>query len=480
MARRDFAIFVELAFPILHPGKTLVHASYLDVLVALMESCAAGRKPRVIVNLPPGFMKSMLISIMYVAWRLGVDPTLKFVCISYGDDLAHKHSASTRKLMQSPEYRAIFPGTVLDKKAEDWLTTTKGGYRYATAVGSDITGFRPTEIIVDDPIEPEKGSSELAKEKIRSWISSSVLTRFEDNAKNVFILVMHRVAPDDLAGTLQTQGGYFTLSLPLVAEKEEAFGSRGDVIMTRQPGELLHPGRMTEEQLERLKREISPHAFASQYQQRPVLGGSGMCSIDRLARYDKPPKFELTIHSWDIGATLEGNPSVCTKWGVTTDSAGRDNIYLTDVVRLKLEIPDVRAAIKAHDKLDKPDLIVLDHRGVGIGVEQDLRKAGYRHLYAASKDGTSNDSKIDRFGRALLYMYDGVVKYPVSGTFLDDVLYALATFPELKEFDLIDSITQLVAFLPRRADVRTAETPADEFVIDHDLGHRNATFTSML
>jgi phage terminase large subunit-like protein len=118
--------------------------------------------------------------------------------------------------------------------------------------------------------------------------------------------------------------------------------------------------------------------------------------------------------------------------------------YFRDV----LVLPDVRAAIKAQDKLDKPDLIVLDHRGVGIGVDQELRKAGYRHLYAASKDGTSNDSKIDRFGRALIPMYDGVVKYPLSGTFIDDVLYALATFPELKEFDLIDSITQLVAFLP--------------------------------
>src|SRR5262245_42485325 len=87
-----------------------------------------------------------------------------------------------------------------------------------------------------------------------------------------------------------------------------------------------------------------------------------MCSVDRLARYDEPPKFESIIHSWDIGATLEGNPSVCTKWAVARDSAGRDNIYLTDVVRLKVEIPDVRAAIKAHDRIDKPDLIILDHR----------------------------------------------------------------------------------------------------------------------
>ena len=161
------------------PARSLLHAPYLDVLVALMESCAAGRKRRVIVNLPPGYMKSMLISIMYVAWRLGVDPTLKFICISYGDDLAHKHSASTRKLMQSPVYRAIFPGTVLDKKAENWLSTTKGGHRYATAVGSDITGFRATEIIVDDPIEPEKGVRNSQKKKcVRGYqVRSSLASR---------------------------------------------------------------------------------------------------------------------------------------------------------------------------------------------------------------------------------------------------------------------------------------------------------------
>jgi len=450
VARRDFGTFVELAFQVLHPGKKLIHASYLDVLVRLLEGCADGSNPRVIVNLPPGFMKSMLISIMYVAWRLGVDPTAKFVCISYGDDLANKHAASTRTLMLSPVYRAIFPGTVLDKKSEGWLTTTKGGYRYATAVSSDITGFRPTEIIVDDPIEPEEGSSELVKQKLRSWISSSVLTRFEDNAKNVFILVMHRVAPDDLAGTLQKQGGYFTLSLPLIAEEGETFVTEKDVtIMTRQPGELLHPGRMTQEDLERLKREISPHAFASQYQQRPVLGGSGMCRIDRLARYDAPPKFELMIHSWDIGATLEGNASVCTTWGVAKDPDGRDNIYLTNVIPLKLELPDVRAAIKAQDKIDKPDLIVLDHRGVGIGLYQDLRRAGYRHVYETGTDKTSNETKIKRFERTLIPMYDGLVKFPVSAPYLEAVIYALATFPHLKEFDLVDSITQLIGSLQR-------------------------------
>ena len=65
-----------------------------------------------------------------------------------------------------------------------------------------------------------------------------------------------------------------------------------------------------------------------------------------------------------------------------------------------------------------------------------------------AKRGTLTDSKEDRFAKALLNMYDGVVKFPVSAPYLEDVLYALATFPHLKEVDLIDSITQLVAFLP--------------------------------
>jgi len=102
-------------------------------------------------------------------------------------------------LMLSPICRAIFPGTILRKKAENWLETTKGGYRYATAVCSDITGFRPNGILLDDPMEPLDAYSELAKEKLRTWISSSVITRFEDNSKSLFVLVMHRVAPTTFA-----------------------------------------------------------------------------------------------------------------------------------------------------------------------------------------------------------------------------------------------------------------------------------------
>ncbi len=375
LARIDFGTFFEIAFRILNPGKTLDYAPYLDLLIALMTRCGDGRQSRLIINLPPGFMKSLIVSIIYVAWRLGVDPTTKFVCISYGQDLANKHSVSTRTLMLSPAYRAIFPGTVLVKKEEHWLATSEGGYRYATAVGSDITGFRPNQIIADDPAEPLDGFSERAKEKLRTWLSSSVMTRFEDNSKNLLIVVMHRIAHDDICDTLERQGGYRIIALPFKAEKYIGLTEKsGRKIFEIRPGEFLNPNRATEKDWDQLKRELAPYTIASLYQQRPSLSGSGLFSIDRLARYKAPPaKFEAIILSWDIGATVEGNATVCTKWGLTQNGNGKDVLFLLDVFTLKLELPDVRAAIKMRDKLDKPDLIVIDHRGVGLGVLQDLR-----------------------------------------------------------------------------------------------------------
>jgi hypothetical protein len=55
-----------------------------------------------------------------------------------------------------------------------------------------------------------------------------------------------------------------------------------------------------------LKARIAPHVFASQYQQRPEAGGTGYCSIERLARYAEAPPFELIVHSWDIASTNGG------------------------------------------------------------------------------------------------------------------------------------------------------------------------------
>ena len=122
-ARVDFWCFVELMFPVLYPGQELVYAGYLELIATLLMGVAKRKYRNVVINLPPRHMKSALASILYPAWRLGCDPTVKFICISYGDDLAHDLSAQTRKIMRSPLYKD-FPGTVLDKNAMDYIRTT--------------------------------------------------------------------------------------------------------------------------------------------------------------------------------------------------------------------------------------------------------------------------------------------------------------------------------------------------------------------
>ena len=451
LARVDFATFFELAFPVLHNGNPVVWAQYLDLLTHVLLGAADRRCRRLMLNLPPGHMKSMLVSIMYVAWRLGRDPTAKFICISYGDDLAHYLSSRTRDLMLSAVYRNIFPGTVLKNKAQDFLTTTKGGYRYATAVSSDITGFRADEIIIDDPLQPADATSGLEKDKVNKWIQDSVLSRFKHPSEGVMIMVGHRVAPDDPFGILEQTGNWKVFKLPLVAESREIFIRASDksLLMFRKPGDILNPNWMTDEDVERLKSEIAPHVYASQYQQRPLHGSSGMCSIDRIKRYSVAPPFELKIHSWDIAITAGGNYTVCTKWGVAKLPKLGDVLFLLDLVRIQVESPDVREAIMMHDLIDKPDLIIVDSGGAGLPILQDLQTRGYRHAFSAGDipENQQSKGKITRFSKAMLYVYDGKVLFPESAPFLDALFAELAAFPNGKYDDQVDSISQLVANL---------------------------------
>jgi ABC-type transport system involved in cytochrome bd biosynthesis fused ATPase/permease subunit len=83
--------------------------------------------------------------------------------------------------------------------------------------------------------------------------------------------------------------------------------------------------RTTEADWAQLQRELALHVIAAQYQQRPMHGGAGMRSIDRPARYEKlPPKFDAIILSWDIGVTVAGNATVCTKWGLARETEDKD------------------------------------------------------------------------------------------------------------------------------------------------------------
>jgi transposase len=93
-----------------------------------------GRIRRLIINLPPRHLKSLLASIAFPAWCLGHDPSAQILCVSYAQDLADKLARDCRSIMTSPWYRQIFPTRLAPhRQAVQEFITTRQGYRLAIA-----------------------------------------------------------------------------------------------------------------------------------------------------------------------------------------------------------------------------------------------------------------------------------------------------------------------------------------------------------
>jgi hypothetical protein len=102
---------------------------------------------------------------------------------------------------------------------------------------------------------------------------------------------MHRLAPDDLAATIERYAD-IVLKLPLIAEESEnAYSYMGKTIMWRQPGEVLNPSRMSIAEVELMRARIAPHVFASQLQHAPRSAARDIArsSVSRVTPKRRPP-----------------------------------------------------------------------------------------------------------------------------------------------------------------------------------------------
>ena len=84
---KDLSAFLERAFRDLDPGKPFHHGEYIEYLVTVLREVAEGRERRVIINLPPRHLKSILASIVFPAWLLGQRPQERIAVISHNQDL---------------------------------------------------------------------------------------------------------------------------------------------------------------------------------------------------------------------------------------------------------------------------------------------------------------------------------------------------------------------------------------------------------
>ena len=145
--RQDFATFASRCFYDLNPQAELLINWHIEIIAAKLAAVRQGRIRRLIINLPPRHLKSLLTSIAFPAWCLGHDPSAQILCVSYAQDLADKLARDCRNIMTSRWYRRIFPTRLgAQRQAVQEFVTTRQGYRLATSNGGVLTG-RGADII---------------------------------------------------------------------------------------------------------------------------------------------------------------------------------------------------------------------------------------------------------------------------------------------------------------------------------------------
>jgi predicted phage terminase large subunit-like protein len=445
--RLDLSLFAERSFLQLQPGTPFLPNWHIELMAAKLRDCALGKIRRLIINIPPRYMKSLTASVAFPAWLLGIDPTAQIVAVSYAQELANKHSLDCRAVIESDWYRRLFPATRLSasKNAVTEYATTKRGFRMATSVGGTLTGRGGEYIIIDDPIKPDDAASESVRTRGNDWFDGVLYTRQNNKNTSCIIIVMHRLHEDDLVGHVLEQEEWEVLSLPAIAEEDQAFTVDtpwGEQTFTRSTGGILHPAFESEEALKNTRATIGEYNFAGQYQQSPAPLGGGMVKKEWL-KYYKPgalPKFDQIIVSCDTGnkPTELADYSAITVWGYFDP-----NMYLLHVYRAKIDYPNLKRALIDIAARYHADVVLIEEKASGIQLLQELREAQVRGVKGYEPKG----DKAMRLYAQCATIENGGLWLPAEAPWLPEYVHELTTFPGSKHDDMVDATSQVLEWL---------------------------------
>ena len=272
---RDYlSPFIGLTHRLSYPGQPYHHNWHIELLARTLQLCYVRQIKRLVINMPPRYLKSMSVSVALPAWIHGHDPTANIMCVAGHRSLVEEHHARTHNLMNQAKYRAIFPHVDVVETGNE-LRLAHGGTRKGFTPLDGMTGHGADFIIIDDPLPANLTENDDARARINRWYDETVYQRLDDKTNGVIIVVMQRLHDDDLCGHLSGREGWGLLNLKAIAEKDEIYpGLFGDRVI-RAKGEALHPELEDRDQLIKAMLNMGAKTFMAQYQQEPYLPGKG-------------------------------------------------------------------------------------------------------------------------------------------------------------------------------------------------------------
>ena len=445
--RGDLMAFNQRAFMTLEPGTAFQPNWHLEHLCHALSRVQRGEVRRLIINVPPRSGKSLLASVAFPMFAMGHDPTRRIICVSHTESLARKFSIDRRTIALMPWYGQLFSEMRLpNRRPRDLeLTTTLAGSIFAAGAGGAILGRGADLIVVDDPLKGMDGLSEAKRRNIAEFYDNTLSTRLNDKKTGAIVIVMQRLHEDDLVGHVMRKEEWEVVSLPAIATETVSYPlsfDPGDIYL-RQAGEVLDQVREPLEVLEQQRRIQGSLMFSAQYQQNPVPADGNVVKREWLRTYDRVPRFDRVVVSWDTASTLleTSDWSVGTVWG----AVGLD-YYLVNVVRGRFESPDLRRQILALSAKYEADATLIEDTELGRAIEQDLRRT--KELRALMR--RPRFDKRARLEAQCARFEGGQVYVPQDAPWLADYINELMAFPNGRHDDQVDSTSQALQYLTSR------------------------------
>ena len=263
-------------------GRRFIVNSHHKLICDALNDVLNGKITKLIINIAPRYSKTELAVKNFISMGLAINPSSKFIHLSYSDDLAHDNSEEIRDIVKSVEYQSLFPYVSIKKDSDSkkkW-STTEGGGVYAVATGGQVTGFgagavdeeKELEdeiesietstfagaIVIDDPIKPEDALSDIKRDRVNNRFETTIRNRV--NSRNTpIIIIMQRLHEDDLCGYLQKiePDDWTVLSIPCISRDKN-----GNEVP-------LWEFKHSLEELHKIER-ANPFVFDTQYMQNPT------------------------------------------------------------------------------------------------------------------------------------------------------------------------------------------------------------------
>ena len=350
-------------------------------------------------------------------------------------------------------------------------------------------------LIIDDPFKNrEEADSPVIRDKVWEEYKSSLKTRIKPGGAE--ILINTRWHEDDLSGRIlpknydgrtgwvKSQDGedWYVLNIPAQCEHH-------DDPLGRKVGEYLWTEWFPVKWWEQTKRSQSiptPRNWAALYQQRPAPDSGGIFSRDKLKLWPakKPlPKFEYIVQSWDTAFTdkTENDYNAFGALGIFSLGEGKPfAALLLDFWQLHMQYPELRIkalgeyqTIYGPDDGQRADVVLIEEKGSGIVLCQDLHRAGV----PVRKYNPGRADKIQRANAITHLIENGLLYIPESDrtpnkfvSWAEDLINQMCSFPNAAHDDAVDMLVQALSLLrdqrwlnvdpvPEPAEMRPTSNP---------------------